>query len=237
MNKVKVTLKAFEQVARNNDYEVFTPEEVAAYYKEGLMKSMAGQMDSANKEEFVSDIMHLQKAVVSDENGKETVRYYRKAQVKWEETANGIILKGLEGVYTDAPENRLLNRVGEAYVASKEDVEAILNGSEELAKAVKTGWYQDNAENRRLHRVGQPYKIGEEENKDVKEKEDETHTKGERGSGLRGMSDNDLSTIKKKFEERIQELKEKGDMDKVRKLEKKLQSVNNEIERRKEGKK
>lgn len=157
----KVSLQLFEETARNNGYEVFTPEEVAAYYKEGLMKSMVGQMDSANKEEFVSDIMHLQKAVVIDENGKETVRYYRKAQVKWEETANGIILKGLEGVYTDTPENRRLNRVGEAYVAEENVLKSILDNDEDILKAVRTGRYADTPENRRLHRVGQPYKARE----------------------------------------------------------------------------
>ena len=33
----KVSLQLFEETARNNGYEVFTPDEVASYYKEGII--------------------------------------------------------------------------------------------------------------------------------------------------------------------------------------------------------
>lgn len=165
-----VSLKAFEEVASKNDYEVFTPEEVASYYKEGLMKSISGQMELQEKESFVSDIMGLQKAVLSDENGKETIRYYRKNQVEWEVAEDGTILKGVEGVYLNTPENRRLNRVGEAYIASDDILKSIFEVDEDIVKAVRTGRYADTAENRRLHRVGQPYKARDKKVEEVENK-------------------------------------------------------------------
>ena len=40
----KISLATFEQVAADNGYEVFTAEEVAAYYKDGLKKSMKNEL-------------------------------------------------------------------------------------------------------------------------------------------------------------------------------------------------
>lgn len=112
----KISLATFEQVAVDNGYEVFTPEEVASYYKEGLMKSRSGELSDQEKEAFIADVMYLQKAVCSDEENKDVLRYYRKKQVAWEQAADGTIMKGLEGVYLDTPENRRLNRVGKPFV-------------------------------------------------------------------------------------------------------------------------
>ena len=192
MNK-KVTLKAFEEVASKNGYEVFTPEEIASYYKEGLAKSINCQMASTEKEEFASDIIGLQKAVVSDENGKETVRYYRKKQVEWETSQDGTILKGIEGIYLDTPENRRLKRVGQPYIASEEIVKSICEADENIMKAVRTGRYADTSENRRLHRVGQPYKTRDK-------KVDEVENKGsEKGSKKTNYSKMNLEEAKKEL--------------------------------------
>lgn len=164
----KVSLAMFEETAVNNGYEVFTPEEVANYYREGLMKSRSGELSGQEKEAFVADVMYLQKAVCSDEENKNVLRYYRKKQVAWEEAEDGTILKGFEGVYLDTPENRRLNRVGQAYSPtadflksltgdeSKDDIMKSIDSN--ILKAVRTGRYADTPENRRLHRVGQPYK-------------------------------------------------------------------------------
>lgn len=189
MNKKIVTLKAFEEVASKNGYEVFTAEKVASYYKEGLMKSMSGQMGFTEKEEFASDIIGLQKAVVSDENGKETVRYYRKKQVEWETSQDGTILKGIEGIYLDTPENRRLKRVGQPYIASEEIVKSICEADENIMKAVRTGRYADTSENRRLHRVGQPYKTREK-------KGEETESKGGNKSSSEKIGEVDYEEVK-----------------------------------------
>lgn len=159
MDKIKMpTLSQFEQVARDNGYEVFTPEEIASYVKEGIMKSRSNELSELEKENFVSDMMYLQKAVVSD-NGTPVTRYYRKEQVKWEVAEDGTILKGIEGVYLDTPENRRLNRVGQPFVPSAEILKAIISDDDDsIMKAMQTGRYADTPENRRLHRVGQPYK-------------------------------------------------------------------------------
>ena len=159
INKMKMpTLSQFEQVARDNGYEVFTPEEIASYVKEGIMKSRSNELSELEKENFVSDMMYLQKAIVLD-NGTPVTRYYRKEQVKWEVAEDGTILKGIEGVYLDTPENRRLNRVGQPFVPSAEILKAIISDDDDsIMKAMQTGRYADTPENRRLHRVGQPYK-------------------------------------------------------------------------------
>ena len=93
----KVSLQLFEETARNNGYEVFTPDEVASYYKEGIMKSRANELTAEEKEAFVADVMYLQKAVCADEEGKDVIRFYRPKQVEWETAADGTVMKGLEG--------------------------------------------------------------------------------------------------------------------------------------------
>ena len=148
----------FEQVAAENGYEVFTPEQIASYYKEGIQKSMNGQMSEAEKKEFIADCMYLSKAVLVDKDGSESTVYFRKSQVDWEKAENGTIMKGVAGVYADTPANRLLGRVGEAYIPDVDFMKSLDNEENEIAKAARTGRYADTPENRRLHRVGQPYK-------------------------------------------------------------------------------
>ena len=150
----------FEQVAAENGYEVFTPEQIASYYKEGIEKSMNDQMSEAEKKEFVADCMYLSKAVLIDKDGAESTVYFRKSQVDWEKAEDGTIMKGVAGIYADTPANRLLGRVGEAYIPNDDFMKSLDNDTEDnaIAKAARTGRYADTPENRRLHRVGQPYK-------------------------------------------------------------------------------
>ena len=150
----------FEQVAAENGYEVFTPEQIASYYKEGIQKSMNDKMSEAEKKEFIADCMYLSKAVLVDKDGTESTVYFRKSQVDWEKAEDGTIMKGVAGVYADTPANRLLGRVGEAYVPDADFMKSLDNDTEgsAIAKAARTGRYADTPENRRLHRVGQPYK-------------------------------------------------------------------------------
>lgn len=158
-NQKKVSLELFEQTARDNGYEVFTPEEVASYYKEGLMKSQANKLSEEAKKEFVADMMYLQKAVCSDAEGKQVIRYFRKEQVDWEKTEDGVILKGIEGVYKDTPENRRLNRVGKAYTPSEDFMKSLTDEKVygDIIKSINSGCYADTPENKALGRVGKPY--------------------------------------------------------------------------------
>lgn len=153
------SLATFEKVAAENGYEVFTAEEIAAYYKDGLRKSINNELTNEEKEIFTADIAFLQKSICHDENGKEVVRYYRPEQVKWEQAEDGTILKGIEGVYLDTPTNRKLNRVGAAYTAPSDILKSLVveEVGDAIIKAMRTGRYADTSENRRLHRVGQPY--------------------------------------------------------------------------------
>lgn len=148
----------FEQVAAENGYEVFTPDQIASYYKEGIEKSLNDKMSEAEKKEFVADCMYLSKAVLVDKDGAESTVYFRKSQVNWEKAEDGTIMKGVAGVYADTPANRLLGRVGEAYIPDEEFMKSLDSEENEIAKAARTGRYADTPENRRLHRVGQPYK-------------------------------------------------------------------------------
>lgn len=150
----------FEQIAAENGYEVFTSEQIASYYKEGIKKSINDQMSEAEKKEFVTDCMYLSKAILVDRGGSESTVYFRKSQVDWEKAEDGTIMKGVAGVYADTPANRLLGRVGEAYIPDDDFMKSLDNDTEDsaIAKAARTGRYADTPENRRLHRVGQPYK-------------------------------------------------------------------------------
>lgn len=168
MNKKKVCqLSLFEEVAQKNNYEVFTPEEISSYCKEGLLKSQRNELSKEDKDLFVADMRFLKKAICVDDSGKEVIRYYRPNQVDWEKTEDGILLKGLEGVYSDTEMNRALNRVGQAYVPSEDFFKSIIENDEEnslmksigsdMLQAVKTGKYSDTVENQKLNRVGKPY--------------------------------------------------------------------------------
>lgn len=157
MTTPKFQKDQFDQHVANGNYEVFTPEEVAVYYKDGIIKSLNGELQGDEKKEFVADCMSLNKAVLVD-GDKETTVYFRKSVVSWEVAEDGTIMKGIAGVYADVPVNRLLGRVGEAYIPDEGFMKSLDDMEDSaIAKAMRTGRYADTAENRRLHRVGQPY--------------------------------------------------------------------------------
>ena len=114
----KISLATFEQVAADNGYEVFTAEEVAAYYKDGLQKSMKNELTSDEKELFAADIAFLQKAICMK-------------SLESEEIDEDIIKAMRTGRYADTPENRRLHRVGQPY-AKREG-----KGTEETDKEKK----------------------------------------------------------------------------------------------------
>lgn len=173
----------FEQVAAENGYEVFTPDQIASYYKEGIEKSMNDKMSEAEKKEFVADCMSLAKVILVDKDGSESTVYFRKSQVDWEKAEDGTIMKGVAGVYADTPANRLLGRVGEAYIPDADFMKSLDSEENEIAKAARTGRYADTPENHRLYRVGQPYK--KREGKGGAEGDDKKSAgKGEKKGGL-----------------------------------------------------
>lgn len=120
-----ISTSEFERVAVQNGYEFFTAEEITPYYREGIQKSMKGELSQAEKDEFVSDIRGLQKAICMDENGNAVTYYYRKSQIKWNVAADGTILKGIAGEYADTAENRKLNRVGKAFIGDVELIKSL----------------------------------------------------------------------------------------------------------------
>ena len=206
----KISLATFEQVAADNGYEVFTAEEVAAYYKDGLQKSMKNELTSDEKELFAADIAFLQKAICIDENGKEVTRYFRPEQVNWEKTEDGVLLKGIAGVFADTPTNRKLNRVGEAFVPSPDFMKSLESEEidEDIIKAMKTGRYADTPENRRLHRVGQPY--AKREGKGTEETDKEKKRVGDTKAEIEKL-DAKYGKVYAALGKRKQEALERGD--------------------------
>lgn len=127
MTKKIVSLALFEETAKKNGYETFTAEEVAAHYKEGLLKSRNNELTPEQKDEFVADTISLQKAICQNEKGESVVMYYRKRQLDITEDADGNITKA---VYADTPMNRRLNRVGKEYVPSADFLKSITGSNE-----------------------------------------------------------------------------------------------------------
>lgn len=133
MNKKLVPVERFMEVALDNGYEVFDEAQVAAYAKDFMTKSQAGEVLQEDKDEFAVEMAGLQKAICVNEDGSQCTLYYRKPLVDWKVDSNGLVMKGIAGTYTDTPENRKLNRVGQAYVADPNVIKAIYGDIEKSA--------------------------------------------------------------------------------------------------------
>ena len=132
--KKLVPVEKFREVALNNGYEVFDEAQVAAYVKDFMTKSQAGEVLQEDKDEFAVDMAGLQKAICANEDGNQCTLYYRKPLVDWKVDGNGFVMKGIAGTYTDTPENRKLNRVGQVYVANPDVIKAIYSDIEKSVK-------------------------------------------------------------------------------------------------------
>lgn len=134
MKKKLVPLEKFMEVALANGYEVFDEAQVAAYAKDFMVKSQAGEVLQEDKDEFAVEMAGLQKAICANEDGSQCTLYYRKPLVDWKVDSNGLVMKGIAGTYTDTPENRKLNRVGQAYAANPDVIKAIYGDIEKSVK-------------------------------------------------------------------------------------------------------
>lgn len=123
--KKLVPIEKFREVALLNGYEVFDEAQVADYAKDAMMKSRAGVLSQKDKDEFAVEMAGLTKAICTKEDGSQCTLYYRKPLVDWKIDGNGVVMKGIAGTYTDTPENRKLNRVGQAYVSSPDVIKSI----------------------------------------------------------------------------------------------------------------
>lgn len=130
MKKKLVPVEKFMEVALANGYEVFDEAQVAAYAKDFMTKSQAGEVLQEDKDEFAVEMAGLQKAICVNDDGSQCTLYYRKPLVDWRVDSNGIVMKGIAGTYTDTPENRKLNRVGQAYVASPDVIKSIYSDND-----------------------------------------------------------------------------------------------------------
>lgn len=130
--KKLVPAEKFREVALNNGYEVFDEAQVADYAKDAMMKSQAGALSQKDKDEFAVEVAGLMKAICTNEDGSQCILYYRKPLVDWKIDGNGVVMKGIAGTYTDTPENRKLNRVGQAYVPSPDVIKSIYGGKDDI---------------------------------------------------------------------------------------------------------
>lgn len=130
MKKKFVPVEKFMEVALANGYEVFDEAQVAAYAKDSMMKSQAGLLSKSEADEFAVEMAGLQKAICANEDSSQCTLYYRKPLVDWKVDSNGLVMKGIAGTYTDTPENRKLNRVGQAYVASPDVIKSIYSDND-----------------------------------------------------------------------------------------------------------
>lgn len=129
--KKLVPVEKFREVALNNGYEVFDETQVADYAKDAMVKSQAGALSKEDKDEFAVEMAGLMKAICTNEDGSQCTLYYRKPLVDWKVDGSGVVMKGIAGTYTDTPENRKLNRVGQAYVPSPDVIKSIYGDVEE----------------------------------------------------------------------------------------------------------
>ena len=129
--KKLVPVEKFREVALNNGYEVFDEAQVADYAKDAMIKSQAGALSQKDKDEFAVEVAGLMKAICMNEDGSQCTLYYRKPLVDWKIDGNGVVMKGIAGTYTDTPENRKLNRVGQAYVPSPDVIKSIYGAGKE----------------------------------------------------------------------------------------------------------
>lgn len=130
--KKLVPIEKFREVALLNGYEVFDEAQVADYAKDTMMKSQAGVLSQKDKDEFAVEMAGLMKAICTNEDGSQCTLYYRKPLVDWKIDGNGVVMKGIAGTYTDTPENRKLNRVGQAYVPSPDVIKSIYGGKDDI---------------------------------------------------------------------------------------------------------
>lgn len=125
VEKKLVPIEKFREVAILNGYEVFDEAQVADYAKDAMMKSRVGVLSQKDKDEFAVEMAGLMKAICTKEDGSQCTLYYRKPLVDWKIDGNGVVMKGIAGTYTDTPENRKLDRVGQAYVSSPDVIKSI----------------------------------------------------------------------------------------------------------------
>lgn len=175
-----VSLSKFTETAMENGYEILTPKEVSAFYKENISKSISNELSDEEKDEFVANVTYLQKAICIESDGTEVIRYYRKEPIALSMIVDdNDVIKSVSGLYLDTPENKRLNRVGEKFDLTESIFDQI-EKSEAVSKPESVHKYKDNELNRRMHRVGLPYTESDEdgEGKDGKPKKGSKFSEG-----------------------------------------------------------
>ena len=101
----------FNKAFGNENYEVFTQEQVRAFC-EDVLKSI----DPLEREHGAIDFVSLNRVTVVNEDLSKSVLFWRESQVEWKEESDPVtLMKSKNGYYKDTPENRKKGVVGKPY--------------------------------------------------------------------------------------------------------------------------
>lgn len=112
-----MTRKEFFEQVNKNDWEIYTPDQIASFVKgEVFNKSLSEEDRKVAAVVYAS----LKKQEVINEDMTKSIFYYRESQVEWDKAEDGTLMKARSGVYKDTPTNRRLERVGQRLTSGKE---------------------------------------------------------------------------------------------------------------------
>lgn len=133
-----ITRGDFEKSLKLQGLEAFTEEQVSAWVtgtRELIEKSEREELSDIEKssiEEFKVDVLSLKRVTVVEDDLTKSTMFIRPAQVIWDVTEDGEILKARSGTYANTPENKKLGRVGQKYGSKN-------GGEEKKEETKKTG--------------------------------------------------------------------------------------------------
>lgn len=110
---MELTRQEFQEFIEKNNYESYTAEQVQAFCKDVLQKSL----DPKEKENAAIDFASLSSVTVRNNDLSKSIMYYRPASIEWREIDEGpnALMKSRQGYYRDTPANRRKGIVGKPY--------------------------------------------------------------------------------------------------------------------------
>lgn len=120
-----ITRGDFEKSLKLQGLEAFTEEQVSSWVsgtRELIEKSEREELSDIEKssiEEFKVDVLSLKRVTVVEDDLTKSTMFIRPAQVIWDITEDGEILKARSGTYANTPENKKLGRIGQKYGSKK----------------------------------------------------------------------------------------------------------------------
>lgn len=111
-----LTRKEFQELAKSNNWEVYTLEQVEKFSKD-ILKSI----NPKEKEFGAIDFVSLNRQEVINDDLTKSVMFWREAQIEWDSKDSDTLTKSRSGIYKDTPVNRKKGIVGMRYGKEKEE--------------------------------------------------------------------------------------------------------------------